>query len=55
MITSYDELTDADWEAYLWWRDWLRSWNLIGLAEEQWATLYLPFMRFRSMDRDVGL
>lgn len=42
---SYDELTDEAWQAYLWWRDWDRLWEEIGAAEEQWATLYLPFFR----------
>lgn len=37
---SYEELTDEVWLAYLWWKDWLNLWRLIGLAEEQWVELY---------------
>lgn len=45
MTTCYDDVTDEEWLAYLWWRDWLRLWEQVGLGEQQWATLYLPYMR----------
>ena len=45
MTNDFDELTDEEWQSYCWWREWYWLWGQIGLAEEQWATLYLPFMR----------
>jgi hypothetical protein len=36
---------DDEWLAHYWWHDFAEAWRLIALAEEQWHTLYKPFLK----------
>lgn len=38
-----EDLPD-EWLVHLWWRDFVKAWEQIGLAIDEWSRLYEPFI-----------